>query len=313
MKPITAYLPWNGVPVRMLRDLTGYFGTRIGCSSAEYLPRTITLFSDPDVPEEDVSDFLDGATAQLEKEIRVRNERCVRFTAASGIRPDELHTFLTGRTHAQPWALYLSGDGGLGNALNGVATECSRGVIPCSTMRNHGVAWECNGNAVSVWLATARKEGQAWDWESDIGHESAHAAFAPVPLFVQSEPLTLSLLAGIGDLQPGHIARICYLLSEIAVVSIRGEVRETETHLPIADRDELFALLSLCHELDPSAGFERATEAARHVNGTVDPNEGDAIFKVAEPIVRLLPRLTGLTKAFMPPDLETFQRAAALQ
>src|SRR5512143_191504 len=118
-------------------------------------------------------------------------------------------------------------------------------------MRNHGVGWRVDGRGgMHVWLATARKEGQDWDWDSDIGHESAHAAFAPVPLFVQSASRDLDTVRFAGTRSASkptndQLARMCYLMTELAVVAVRGETRPTETALPIGEPQELHAFLGL--------------------------------------------------------------------
>jgi hypothetical protein len=189
-------------------------------------------------------------------------------------------------------------------------------VIPCSTMQNHGVAWEqADDGRVRIWLATARREGCDWDWESDIGHESAHAAFAQVPLFVQAFPQiaedVLSDVANPNELQPVHITQMIYLYSEIAVVAMRGESRATVTGLPVARASELNALLRLSAELVENAGFERAAAVCARKDGKIDVNHGDEIFEIAAPILRIIPSLTQFINNPEPPALEAFEEAVA--
>jgi hypothetical protein len=94
-------------------------------------------------------------------------------------------------------------------------------------------------------------------------------------------------------------------------VAVRGEPRPTDTCLPVADRDELFALLALTDELFPAAGLDRALRACRRVNGLVHPEGGLEIFEVAAPIIRLLPGLGAFVSSFAPPYLTTFQDRVA--
>src|SRR5262249_2394848 len=141
------------------------------------------------------------------------------------------------------------------------------GLIPCSAMRNHGVAWRLDDiGRCRVWLVTARKPGEEWDWDSDIGHESAHASFAPVPLFAESlgqelENARLAASHGPEDLSFSQLAAICYALTELAVVAVRGEDRPTRTRLPVGEPAELYQLLKLSIGLFPQMGFDRAYAA----------------------------------------------------
>src|SRR5947209_3347506 len=84
----SAQLPWSGAPVRVIRDLTGYFGTRLGESAARYLPRTIALFVTPDISGPVIDAFLEGATSQLRKELAARKTRCAAFVDACNISSD---------------------------------------------------------------------------------------------------------------------------------------------------------------------------------------------------------------------------------
>jgi hypothetical protein len=177
---IDTVLPWNHAPVRAIPDL----GTHLSLESSagRYLPRSITLFADPEVPDSALDRFLIAMACHLTDELRVRQHRAIEFARSRIIHEVELESFLTERTGVQPWALYYSVNGGLGipehSEDNGY--DSVYGVIPCSTMQNHGVAWHrCEAGELKVWLATARKAHGDRNWDSDIGHESAHAAFAP--------------------------------------------------------------------------------------------------------------------------------------
>ena len=180
-------------------------------------------------------------------------------------------------------------------------------------MRNHGVAWEPSDNeSIKVWLATSRKEEEDWDWDSDICHESGHAAFAPVPLFVQSANLLKGMLhvdnlTSSNDLQPRHIARIVYAFSEVAVFAVRGELRETETGTPIGQKEELLALLCFSHELMPELGFDRAISVYEQTPGFLDTVNGSEIYEIAAPMMRAIPKFRGIMKSFLAPSVDEFR------
>jgi hypothetical protein len=315
MNFVSSILPWTNSPVRQSENLRAYLGDHLPSSTARYLPASITLFVDLEVSEAAVSRFLGGMTEKLRSELERRISRQRRFVTLGLLTKDEVESFLTNRTDAQPWAIYFSRNGGLGHTKTGLV-DGSRGVIPCSTMQNHGVAWcRAQDGKVRTWLATSRREGQDWDWESDIGHESAHAAFAQVPFFVQSIPQipdnALSTVGNVNDLKPVHIAQMIYLYSEIAVVALRGESRATATGLPVAKPAELQALMRLSAEWAGNSGFEYAATVCARREGKIDVNLGDEIFEIAAPILRLIPHLTPFTNDAQPPALHLFRGALA--
>ncbi|MGC2112842.1 MAG: hypothetical protein WA655_25205 [Candidatus Korobacteraceae bacterium] len=317
MQFVDSILPWTKAPVRQSGNLIPYLAEQLPAGSVRYLPASITLFADPEIGEAAVSSFLQGMGEHLRIELERRSARRKRFVGLGLLTEDELETFLTARTDIQPWAIYFSKDGGLGGpAANNNAGGDLQGVIPCSSMQNHGVAWERDeNNGVRSWLATSRREGQDWDWESDIGHESAHAAFAQVPLFVQSFPQiaddVLSQVTSHGALNSIHITQMIYLYSEIAVVAVRGEIRPTATGLPVARPAELSALLRLSADLANNVGFERATEACARTQGRIDVNQDDEIFEIAAPIMRLIPHLARFVNTPEPPSPEIFREVLA--
>ncbi len=317
MEFVDSSLPWTDATVRENTNLIAHLREHLPAAWLRYLPASITLFVDPEVSEIAVSQFLQNMAAHLRDELARRLARQKRFVELGLLAEREVDAFLTQRTAVQPWAIYFSKDGGLGLRKSALGdADGARGVIPCSTMQNHGVAWqEAEDGQVRIWLATARREGCDWDWESDIGHESAHAAFAQVPLFVQAFPQitgdVLSQVERAAELKPVHITQMIYLYSEIAVVAMRGESRPTATGLPVAQPAELVALLRLSAELAENIGFERATEVCAQAEGKVDVNRGDAIFEIAAPIVRLIPHLTRFTSDPEPPALHVFEEALA--
>ena len=300
-------LPWNDAVVKVREDVREAWAVDLGVN-ARFLPRHIRLFADPSVPSATLDDFLSQSAAFLVKEMTIRMARVYRMSRTTGLDASELDEFLTAQKHGQGWVIYYSQEGGL--PLPEVVTASESGVIPCSSMKNHGVGWRRSGDSVQTWLVTARKPGADWDMDSDIGHESAHAAFAPVPLLVGpgitgSVPVSLADVRTASHLLPGHIVRLLYFYSEIAVVAVRGEARPTNTRLPIGDPEELYKLISLSEELFPGFGFETAKGACARASAYMDPKESDAVFALATPVIRLLPQLNQFVNALTPPSLET--------
>lgn len=179
-------------------------------------------------------------------------------------------------------------------------------------MKNHGTAWRRTADgSLENWMVTARKEGQGWDWDSDIGHESAHAAFAPIPLFLQrthsAASSQLSSVRSVSDLHAGHLARLSYMYTEMSVITMRGEKRETETGLPVAEqKEELHAVLELSNELMPSLGFDRALDACERVNGLFDATHGDEIFEIGAAAMRVVPHINRMINGFAIPTVEWY-------
>jgi hypothetical protein len=314
MEFVNSTLPWSGLPVRRSDSLPVYLRHSLG-KSQKYLPASITLFVDLEVPHASVDELLSGTTEHLRLEFARRAKRKQRIIELGLLSERELEFFLTDRTGIQPWAIYYSAKGGLGLGQSASTNADPRGVIPCSSMRNHGVAWEIMEDVAEVrtWLATSPRENSPWDWESDIGHESAHAAFAHVPLFVQSSPVIpenlLAELQSADDLTPLHIAQIIYLWSELAVVAIRGEARPTATGLPVSNPTELEALLHWSAFVTGDESFEQATSVCASVNGIVDVNQGDEIFLITAPVLRAVPRVTEFVNDPQPPTLQMLQQA----
>jgi hypothetical protein len=317
MNSENSFLPWSGAPVRRIDGLCAYLGRDLSATLSEQLPRCISLFVDHDVHEEAVESFLERISSYLKGELERRIERANMFVHLGLISTGEMRTFMTMRTNVQSWALYYSKIGGLGIPSEDTADPSSAqsGVIPCSSMQNHGVAWHWKSpQHLDVWLATSRKPHSEWDWNSDIGHESAHAGFAHVPLFLQalSRAIDDSHLASVKDthdLMPGHLARIMYFYSELAVVALRGEPRATPTGLPVVDPGEMAALLQLSQELAPEVGFAQSLNMFLKTNGYIDVNHGTGIYEIVCPIIKVLPKLTRFTNMGEPPDLDTFRDA----
>lgn len=286
-------LPWSDHPVHSTGNLYEFFAQRLPRGLTYHLPNSVTLCADLAVPTEQVKTFLDAAATWLVKELTRREDRGHRFVELKLFTDKELRAALT-RRHKQPWILYYSENGGLGDSKAASSPSAKTGAIPCSTMRNHGVGWRLDEDGgMRVWLVTARKDGQDWDWDSDIGHESAHAAFAPVPLFTQSlggdlDTIRFAETQNANDLSTHQLARMCYMFTELAVVSVRGEARPTATGLPLGEPEELHAFLGLLKQAMPGVGFDRALNACDRVGGVIAVEDGSAIFEIGAAALRTL-------------------------
>lgn len=309
-------LPWTNAPVRSTGELYPYLSKRLA-DQHDYLPLSVTLFSDREIEESAIVSFLEELPCQLEREFRLRNTRRKRFVNLDLLSEKEIQEILTGHRHVEPWALYFSREGGLGvlsQKLEVYREDVSSGVVPCTSVPNHGVAWrKTSAEDCQIWLATARKEGQDWDWDSDIGHESAHSSFAPVPLFAQAlhvnpEITSLDTVKNIQSLSTNHLARMSYTYSEIAVIAMRGEQRNTKTGLPVVEQpEELYAFLELSHQLMPHLGFDQALTACQRANGQIDVNDSVEIFELGAPVMRVLPHISKLTNHFVIPTIDFYK------
>jgi hypothetical protein len=308
MRMTDTTLPWNDTRVLTSGELAGHLTDRLQASLRYHLPKSVWLFCDHGVGEEAAARFVEEMALHLSSEFELRERRKARFVKLGHFTAAQLTSLLADHRGTQRWAVYYSERGGLGGD-EGRPSSPDRGVIPCSSMRNHGVAWRRQDGELRVWLATARKEGRDWDWDSDIGHESAHAAFAPVPLYMQNAQesvasVSLEEVEGIEDLEPHHLARISYMYSEIGVIAMRGERRATETGLPVPGGiAEVCALLRLSHDLMPDFGFARALAAYEATGGVVDVNESEEIFAIGAPILRALPIMARSANSFAPPSV----------
>lgn len=315
MELTAATLPWNDMPIRSTGNLYDYLAARLPDALGVYLPRAITLFIDPEITVAQVNDFVNQMITHLGGELRQRKERWQRFIELGLFSAAELHTFFSARCVVQPWFIYYSKAGGLRIPVQMPDSEdAPHGVVPCATMQNHGVAWRRGAHDdYQIWLVTARKEGADWDWDSDIGHESAHSAFAQIPLFVQPPPdkLATANLADVPDataLESRHLSRMSYMFMEMSVIAARGEHRDTATGLPVAEeRPELHALLRLAHQLMPAFGFDRALVAYKRADGFIDVNASDAIFEIGAAAMRVVPHLSEVLNSFAPPTADWYR------
>ncbi len=313
---VETQLPWSGQPVACCAGLGTWLAEHLPDGLSGLLSARVALFVEPDVPAADVRAFLDELPRRVRDELGTRVQRAVRLGRAGDLAPETWLEFLRARPDGQPWALYFSKDGGLGELTPRAEAARGAGVVPCSSMRNHGVAWARREGGLNVWLATARKPGRPWDFDSDIGHESAHAAFAPVPLFAQgvqddADHARLAT-ARTGELRPAHVARMAYCYSELAVVIARGERRDTPSGTPVAEWDDLMALLELSDELMPGLGFAEARRALGAITGPLDVRDDPRAFALARPLVPIVPALSLLTHRFDPPSTEWLRAVAGV-
>ena len=248
VKASDGHLPWNASPVREYARVGQYIGDSLSAELRQFLPFNISCFADHAVADHDVRSFLDAVPTELEQELRRRIRRADALARVSGSPSADVLHFLTGRRDRQPWVLLYSRQGGLPLSHE---EKLGSGVVPCSSMQNHGVAWRVDGHgSTQTWLATSPGENAPWNFDSDIGHESAHAAFAHVPLFAQgvqvaADAARFANLPDAAVMTPGHFAKLCYFFVEVAVVALRGEQRDTESGLPVVTAEELIALLRL--------------------------------------------------------------------
>jgi hypothetical protein len=312
-------LPWNDAKVLSTGNLHDYLAEKISNGASRHLPASVTLLFDPDISKAQVESFLEQLCTYLPGEFEAREQRVARFVDLGLLEEGTVGAFLTDHRDAQPWLIYYSKDGGLGSYDQGAyRRQADVGMVPCFAMRNHGVAWQkTHSGAYSTSLTTSRKASQDWDWDSDVGHESAHAAFSPVPLFTlpSEEMVPANLLSGATSaraLRPKQLAWICYLCCELAVVSMRGERRETESGLPATEGNDHYpALLSLCDELMPGIGFGRALKAFNRVGGVINCNTGDEILEIGAPAIRAVALLWPEFNKFAVPSLDWFDHVVA--
>lgn len=315
MKLHETRLPWNDSKVISTGNLHDDLSAKISNGASRHLPASVTLCADPEISASQIESFLEGLCDYLPGEFAIREQRSARFVELGLFQEEEIEAFLTDHRDAQPWLIYYSKDGGLSTYdKTAFSRQANAGLVPCFAMRNHGVAWQKNESGdYSTCLTTARKVGEDWDWNSDVGHESSHSAFSPVPLFtLPAEEMTdanrLSTARDALVLTPKHLASICYLCCELAVVSIRGERRETDTGLPTAETNDHYpAFLKLCDELMPGFGFDRALDVFNRAGGIIDSNEGGEIFEIGAPAIRAMNLLWPEFNKFAVPSLDWFK------
>jgi hypothetical protein len=105
------------------------------------------------------------------------------------------------------------------------------------------------------------------------------------------------------SLSAWHMALLIYFFMEIAVCAVRGESRNTETGLPVAEPEDLKALLRLSCTLFPDDGFQVGLRALERSSYPLDMESGCEIYEIAAPIMRVIPRLAPLIREAQAPML----------
>ena len=306
-------LPWNNAAVCSTGNIKDKIENYIPEDIRYFLPSSIIILYDKEVSEETIDDFIVNILEYLVVEFKHREKRKQRFISLGLLTNDEFTEIINQNKELQPWLLYYSKNGGLGTHDNN-SNSISNGMIPCASMRNHGVTWQTNENKFNMWLVTSRKENDEWDWDSDLGHESGHACFAPIPLFVQSlhlqqgESAQLINVGSINELTSEHIARICYIITEITVIAVRGERRETISGLPVAENPEEFrAFLHFSELLMPGMGFKNALIKYNELKSSfIDVNNDNIIFYVGAACLRGLSQIKKSFTSLKIPSLSMF-------
>lgn len=288
-------LPWSGDPALEAPDFREKITLRCG-DDARFLPTHMRMLAypgaDPDLIAELVEQIAQFLAGEELARWRARRERFVELGLCT--KP-ELDHLLDPANNPQPWIIHATRDGGGEQSLGSPDDSAAEyGNVPCSTMVNHGVTWKRNMHGFMSWLVTDRKKGQPWDFASDIGHEGAHAAFSPVPLFSQMINLDARAVsletAEIPSMSHAQWSRLAYVLCELAVVAVRGERRDTLTGLPTLETmAELRHLPSILHSLMPRYGFDRVLGAIDW-HDAVDP-DGDAMFAIGIAALRVMHHL----------------------
>lgn len=259
-------IPWNGRPGQRLLDARRVLLEIVGFDAKDLLPLSIEIVTDGTFDRSFLKNFVQSAAAQLGREIPLWRHRFGEIIGLGLISTTEIGRITKLLKAAQPWFIYASRCGGLMGETedNDTAdgTPPSSGVIPCSAAPHHGIGWWTDQGIRRSGLITSHWENSTWNWDEDIGHEAAHAAFGPVPLFSQhyeeagADRRLVAPNSRSVPLPEETIARVCYLVAEIVVVFLRGEQRFTGTGLPgLNDHDELSAFLDVADRLLPGARF----------------------------------------------------------
>ncbi len=289
-------LPWNDLPVMSTGDLHEWISDGLPEHLRLHLPKSIEVVFDVGVAQRRVIDFVEALPVFLAGEFGRWQERLGRFVELGLLTEPEIRHFMTVQRDVQPWILYYSLDGGLGHESVNTDRSLPMGLIPCSAVKHHGVAWRRSADGVErVWLASARAKGAVdWDWMADVGHEVCHASFAPVPLWAQPRrevTTDFSDIQGIDELKIEHFQKVAYTNPEIVTTIIRGESRSNETGLPNLETwKELEAYLIVCHLFYPSIGFNldfKLLSAKTRLSdkNNIDPNSA---FKIASYCIKVI-------------------------
>ncbi|MCX7357952.1 MAG: hypothetical protein NT015_07415 [Alphaproteobacteria bacterium] len=305
--------PWTGRPCLRMAGAREELVKLCGRDSETLLPERVEILFDPDVTPMEVHAFTESVAAQLAREIAVWSARLKELTDSGLITQRELDAACSKLRGAQTWYVSESKGGGLtpGAPMHGAGDPDreSAGVIPCSAATHHGVAWWEAPGGRGVGLVTSRRVGGHWNWDEDIGHESAHASFGPVPLYSQSlesdgfkRRLADAYAATGGEFDEVLIARTTYLVSELMVAFVRGEQRTNGTGLPgLLDAADFNAFCTMAHRLLPLAGFDRAKTLGEAEGMPLGVWSGPTIRAIGAACFRAAPAIIPLINATHPP------------
>lgn len=257
--------------------------------------------------EESISFLVDH---EMPKWLR-RQARCIQL----GLSTDaEMRRLLDPGRNPQPWIIYDTERGGLPDIeCSPDDPEARSGVIPCSAVRHHAVAWWRNADGhVRTCLLSGRGTGVSFEMDSDIGHEGVHAAFSPVPLFSQTmeeRSRAVPFSAAVpGSMTHEQRARFAYTLCEVGLAMLRGEPRPTPTGLiNIEEWEDARAFLRIAHSLMPGLGFGHALEMTHDRDTPIGIDE-PVFFAIGIATLRAMWHLAPHVNSCEPPE-ETWYRS----
>lgn len=307
--------PWMREPHWATFGLADAVADLMPAQYRELLPEDITLVFTDDIDRRHLDFLMSAMVVQLRREISVWTDRlsAIRnnWPRLSGL-PDLNATLCTLR-RCQPWIVLVTASGGFA-----ATTDHGEGaVVTCSTKQHHGVAWwmSAAGTRRSA-LVTARAEGEDWNWDSDIGHEATHAAFAPVPLFTQTieresrrARLTENAVRTPEDLTSTQLCRIFYVASELITVVMRGEQRFTGTGLPeFEEAGEFHRFLSLMEDFVPGLTVRGDIELLRTRQSYCVATDSELV-RMLPALLRFSATMSAAYAATSPPPVANLRRA----
>src|SRR5262249_13380091 len=101
-------LPWSGAPVRTTGDISRDLYEQQAPEVRDYLPRSITVYADPEIDQQEVRHFISGMSHHFARELAIRKSRRDRFVELNLFTDAEIDSFLISRRDFQPWVLYYS-------------------------------------------------------------------------------------------------------------------------------------------------------------------------------------------------------------
>ncbi|MEK7068856.1 MAG: hypothetical protein AAB947_00570 [Patescibacteria group bacterium] len=304
---VPATLPWSGksaLEATCFRDEIAHHCGGNAC----FLPANMRFLTSPNVTKHHVELLIERiglflADEELPKWLLRRNQ-VVRF----GFSTDtEMKRLLDPTRNPQSWIIYNLSQGGLPDIPNSPNDPIVQyGVIPCSAVRHHAVAWWREVGSIRTALLSGRAPGMPFDLDSDVGHEAVHAAFSPVPFFSQTMEERSRAVpfceAVIGALTYEQRARIAYTLCEIGLATLRGEPRPTPAGLiNIEEWGDARAFLRIAHDLMPELGFDKALEMIRDRSMPIGTDE-PAFFAIGVATLRAMWHLVPRVNECIPPD-----------